>query len=118
MLLRKLPIRPGDRLLIGTVSRYIIILAGITICMHMLELRWAQMQWMAAAVSVGLGFGLQEIFANFVSGVIILFERPIRIGDMVTVGNIDGRVSNINMRATTITDFDRRELIVPKQGLS
>ena len=65
---------------------------------------------------MGLGFGLQEIFANFVSGLIILFERPLRIGDTVTIGNVSGTVSRIQIRATTITDFDRKEMIVPNKA--
>jgi len=64
---------------------------------------------------VGLGFGLQEIFANFVSGLIILFERPVRIGDVVTIDNVTGSVSRIQIRATTITDWDRKEYIVPNK---
>ena len=66
-------------------------------------------------MSIGLGFGLQEIFANFVAGLIILFERPIRAGDLVTVGDLTGTVTRMRMRATTITDYDRRELIVPNK---
>jgi potassium efflux system protein len=62
-----------------------------------------------------LGFGLQEIFANFVSGLIILFERPVRVGDVVTVDEVTGVISRIRMRATTITDWDRREFIVPNK---
>jgi potassium efflux system protein len=58
---------------------------------------------------------LQEIFANFVSGLIILFERPIRVGDTVTVGTVSGTVTRIRMRATTITDWDWKELIVPNK---
>jgi potassium efflux system protein len=64
---------------------------------------------------VGLGFGLQEIFANFVSGLIILFERPVRIGDTITLGNLTGTVSKIRIRATTVTDFDRKEIIIPNK---
>ncbi len=64
---------------------------------------------------MGLGFGLQEIFANFVSGLIILFERPIRVGDVVTVGEVSGTVSRIRTRATWITAFDRKELLVPNK---
>ena len=73
------------------------------------------MQWLVAALGVGLGFGMQEIVANFISGLILLFERPIRVGDVVTVNGSSGTVSRIRIRATTITDWDRRELIVPNK---
>src|SRR5205085_9940145 len=70
-----------------------------------------------APVSVGLVFGLQEIFGNFVSGLILLFERPVRVGDTVTIDGISGVVTRIEMRATTIVDGDRKELIVPNKEL-
>jgi len=76
---------------------------------------WGKMQWLIAAISVGLGFGLQEILANFVSGLIILFERPVRVGDVVTVDDVTGVISRIRMRATTITNWDRKEFIVPNK---
>jgi len=76
---------------------------------------WSSMQWAVAALSLGIGFGLQEIVANFISGLIILFEQPIRVGDTVSVGDISGTVTRIQMRATTIRDFDRRELLVPNK---
>ena len=76
---------------------------------------WNKLQWLVAALSVGLGFGLQEIFANFISGLIILFERPVRIGDMVTIGEMTGTVSRIRIRATTITELDRKESIIPNK---
>lgn len=81
-----------------------------------LGVSWDKLQWLAAALSVGLGFGLQEIFGNFVSGLIILFERPVRIGDTVTIGTFSGTVSKIRIRATTITDFDRKEVIIPNKA--
>jgi potassium efflux system protein len=64
---------------------------------------------------VGIGFGLQEIVANFISGLIILFERPVRVGDIVTVGDTDGVVTKIQIRATTIRNWDRKELLVPNK---
>lgn len=76
---------------------------------------WSQIQWAVAALSVGIGFGLQEIVANFISGLIILFEQPIRVGDVVTVGEVTGTVTKIRIRATTIRDFDQRELLVPNK---
>ena len=78
-------------------------------------MRWSQLQWMAAALSVGLGFGLQEIFANFVSGIILLFERPFRVGDFITVGEFSGRVTKIRTRATTILDSDNKEIVIPNK---
>jgi potassium efflux system protein len=76
---------------------------------------WSQLQWLAAALSVGIGFGLQEIVANFISGIIILFERPIRIGDVITVGDTDGEVIRIRSRATAIRNWDGKELLVPNK---
>ncbi|WP_139354315.1 mechanosensitive ion channel domain-containing protein, partial [Escherichia coli] len=67
---------------------------------------------------VGLGVGLQEIFANFISGMIILFEKPIRIGDTVTIRDLTGRVTQINTRANTISDWDRKEIIVQNKAFT
>ena len=66
-----------------------------------------------AALGVGIGFGLREVLANFISGLIILFERPVRVGDIVTVGGTDGVVTKIQIRATTNRNWDRNELLVP-----
>ena len=74
------------------------------------------MQWLIAALGVGLGFGLQEIFANFISGLIVLAERPIRIGDVVTVGDVSGTVARIRARATAVVDFDNKEVIIPNKA--
>lgn len=82
-----------------------------------LGLQWRNIQWLAAAMTVGLGFGLQEIFANFVSGLILLFERPVRVGDIVTVGNVTGRVTQIRIRAITIINWDHQENIIPNKEL-
>ncbi|MBV6695495.1 mechanosensitive ion channel, partial [Serratia quinivorans] len=81
-----------------------------------LGVAWEKLQGLAAALTVGLGFGLQEICANFVSAIIILFERPVRIGDTVTIGSYSGTVSRIRIRATTVTDFDRKEVIIPNKA--
>lgn len=95
--------------------RYSVILVGGLVSLHLLGFGWSKLQWMAAGLSVGIGFGLQEIFANFISGLIVLFERPVRIGDVVTLGDYSGTIQRIRMRATTITDFDNREIIVPNK---
>jgi len=114
-ILQHLPFTPSGRYAITTITRYILIIIGLSMTFSAIGIGWSKVQWLAAAITVGLGFGLQEIFANFVSGLIILFERQIRVGDAVTVGNISGKVSRIQMRATTITDWDRKELIIPNK---
>jgi potassium efflux system protein len=113
--LQHLPFDAGTRYAVATVSRYAIFLLGLLLGCSTLGVSWSKVQWFVAAMSLGLGFGLQEIFANFVSGLIILLERPIRVRDVVTIDNITGVVSRIRMRATTITDPDRKELIIPNK---
>jgi potassium efflux system protein len=114
-LLQRLPLDPGVRYAITTVSQYAITALGLVSAFAVIGIGWSKVQWLVAAISVGLGFGLQEIFANFVSGLILLFERPVRVGDIVTVGDVTGHVSRIQMRATTIIDWDMRELVVPNK---
>ncbi len=113
--LQHLPLEPAVRFAITRICRYAITVVGIILAFGAVGVTWDKVQWLAAAVTVGLGFGLQEIFANFVSGLIILFERPMRVGDTVTVGDVTGTVSKIRIRATTITDWDRKELVVPNR---
>lgn len=116
LVLSRLHMRQGTSYAITTILNYIIIGVGAMTIFGSLGVSWDKLQWLAAALSVGLGFGLQEIFGNFVSGLIILFERPVRIGDTVTIGTFSGTVSKIRIRATTITDFDRKEVIIPNKA--
>ncbi|MBE8596349.1 mechanosensitive channel MscK [Xenorhabdus sp. BG5] len=116
LVLSRLQLQQGSSYAIKTTLTYLIIGIGGITALGTLGVSWNKLQWLAAALSVGLGFGLQEIFANFVSGLIILFERPVRIGDTVTIGNYSGSVSKIRIRATTITDFDRKEVIIPNRA--
>jgi potassium efflux system protein len=115
VLLRHLDMTPGGRYTATTLSRYLIGGIGLLLVADIFGFSWGQIQWLVAALGVGIGFGLQEIVANFISGLIILFERPIRVGDVVTVGNTDGVVTRIRIRATTIRDYDRKELLVPNK---
>lgn len=107
---------PGERYAYSTIVKYTVVLAGLAFAFDAIGIGWSSIQWLVAAVGLGLGFGLQEIFANFISGLIILFERPIRVGDTVSVGEIHGKVTKIRIRATWITAFDRKELIVPNKA--
>ena len=115
VVLRHMKLERGSRYAIMTITRYLIILVGFLVIFNTVGGRWSEIQWLVAALGVGLGFGLQEIVANFISGIILLFERPIRIGDTVTVGEVTGVVSRIQIRATTIRDLDRKELLVPNK---
>ncbi len=115
-LLQHLDLTPGTGYAITTVTKYLLILVGGLTGFSMIGVDWSKLQWLVAALGVGLGFGLQEIFANFISGLIILFEKPIRIGDTVTIRDLTGSITRINTRATTITDWDRKEIIVPNKA--
>jgi potassium efflux system protein len=116
-ILQHLPLDSGSRYAITTLCRYVLTAVGLISACNAVELKWSSIQWLVAAMSVGLGFGLQEIFANFVSGIILLFERPIRVGDIVTLGDKSGTVNRIRMRATTIIDWEKKEYIVPNKDL-
>ncbi len=107
----------GARYAIVTILGYVLIGTGVVAGFSLLGIDWSKLQWIVAALGVGLGFGLQEIVANFVSGIIILFERPIRVGDLVTIGDQSGTVTNIAIRATTLTDFDNREVLLPNKSI-
>jgi potassium efflux system protein len=114
-LLSRAGIDAASRYVITSLLRYTIVIGGTLIGFSLFGMRWSQLQWMAAALTVGLGFGLQEIFANFVSGIILLFERPFRVGDVITVGDMSGRVTRIRTRATTLLDFDNKEIVMPNK---
>lgn len=115
ILLRHLPLDAGARYAATTIARYLIAIFGVSFAFGAVGIGWSNIQWLAAALTFGLAFGLQEVFANFVSGLILFFERPFRVGDIVRVGATEGRVTRIRMRATTILDWDRRELLVPNK---
>jgi potassium-dependent mechanosensitive channel len=114
-LLERLPLDRSIRYAITMLASYVIILLGIIVCFSTLGIGWEKVQWLATALTFGLAFGMQEVFANFVAGLIILFERPLRVGDVVTIDGVSGVVSQIRIRATTIRNWDRQEFIVPNK---
>lgn len=115
-LLSRLALKPGGTYTITALLTYVLTSAGIVAALAAVGISWNKLQWLVAALGFGLGFGLQEIFANFVSGIILLFERPIRVGDYVTIGNYTGTVTRIRMRATTVRDSNRCEVILPNKA--
>ncbi|HEU4617521.1 MAG TPA: mechanosensitive ion channel domain-containing protein [Gammaproteobacteria bacterium] len=115
ILARTTGVDSAGRYTAATLLRYGIMIAAVVTVFSLLGLSWGELQWMVAALTVGLGFGLQEVVANFVSGIIILFERPARVGDTITIGEYSGTVARIRTRATTIIDGDNREIVVPNK---
>lgn len=113
--LQQLPIEASVRYAITTLVSYLIVMVGTIVACSTIGLQWSQIQWLVTALTFGLAFGLQEIFANFVAGLIILLERPVRVGDVVTVDDVTGVVSRIRIRATSITNWDRKEYVVPNK---
>jgi potassium efflux system protein len=111
----RIPDDPGVRFAIVTLCRYLILGATVLIALGAIHVGTAQIGMVLAALGVGLGFGLQEIVSNFVCGIILLLERPIRIGDIVTVAGTTGKVDRINIRATTIINGDNQSMIVPNR---
>ena len=116
-ILNRAGVDAGTRYAVTTILGYIIIAIGVLIGFDRLGLQWSQLRWIVTGLSVGIGFGLQKIIANFISGLIILFERPVRIGDYVTIGEQSGTVSRIKIRATTLMDLDNREILIPNEAL-
>jgi len=115
--LNRLGFDAGTRYAIVTILGYIIFGIGLFMSLDRLGLQWSQLKWVVTGLSVGIGLGLQKIIANFVSGLIILFERPVRLGDYVTIGEQSGNVTRIQIRATTLVDLDNREIIIPNEAL-
>lgn len=114
--LSRLKLEMGTSYAVTSLTNYVLISVAIVSVFAVLGVKWEQLQWLAAGLTVGLGFGLQEIFGNFISGLILFFERPVRVGDIITLNNLSGRVSKIKIRATVITDFDRRDIVVPNRS--
>jgi len=115
-ILQHLDLAPGTGYAITTITKYLLMLFGGLLSFAWIGIDWSKLQFLVAALTFGLGFGMQEIFSNFISGLIILFEKPIRIGDTVTIRNLTGTITKINTRATTISDWDRKEIIVPNKA--
>ena len=116
LIFSRVKLSQGTPYTITTLLTYIFVAVGGAWAFSTLGMSWSKLQWLFAALSVGLGFGMQEIFANFVSGIILLFERPIRVGDTVTINGVTGTVAKIRIRAITMIDPDRKEVIVPNKS--
>jgi potassium efflux system protein len=115
LLFPRMPDDPGVRFAVVTLCRYAVLALTTITALSAIRLDMAKIGVVLAALGVGLGFGLQEIVSNFVCGIILLLERPIRIGDIVTVAGTTGHVDRIHIRATTIINADNQCMIVPNR---
>ena len=103
----------GAQQAVGSITRYVVLLVGLLIILQTVGINLTTLNVVAGAVGIGIGFGLQNIASNFVSGLIILFERPIKIGDRIEVGGIEGQVLSVGARSTTVVTNDNIAIIVP-----
>jgi len=103
----------GARVAIGTIVRYVLLLVGFLIIIQTVGINLTTLNVLAGAIGIGVGFGLQNIASNFISGLIILFERPVQVGDRIEVGDVNGKVTGIGARSTTVRTNDNITIIVP-----
>ena len=111
------PMERGTREALVTITGYVGVVVAILVALGVAGIEFANIAIVAGALSVGIGFGLQNIVNNFVSGLILLFERPIKTGDWIVVGNTEGYVEKIRIRSTQIRTFDRADVIIPNSEL-
>ena len=116
-LLPRVPLEPGVGGAIAGLTRYILFAIGLILSLATLGIDASQIALVAGALGVGVGFGLQGIVANFIAGLVLMLERPVRIGDRIEVGTLTGRVERIGLRSSTVRGEDGAEVIVPNETL-
>jgi potassium efflux system protein len=115
--LPKTDMDPGMQASLSTLYANIGYALVILVALSSLGVQWTNLAWIVSALSVGIGFGLQEIVKNFVSGLILLTERPVKVGDLISISGVEGDIRRINVRATEIQLSDRSIVIVPNSQL-
>lgn len=114
-LLARTPLDPGSRQTVAALAYYVVLVIGLAAIMQNAGLKLSAFSLLAGAVGVGIGFGLQNIISNFVSGLIVMLERPVRIGDRIEIGGMEGDVVAINARSTVLRTNRGAAAIVPNQ---
>jgi small-conductance mechanosensitive channel len=115
--LPRFDLRRGTAVAISGITRYLILVGGFVLATGVAGIDLKTFGFVAGALGVGIGFGLQNIVSNFISGLILLFERPIQVGDAVDVSGATGTVASIGIRASTVHTFDGSDVIVPNADL-
>jgi small-conductance mechanosensitive channel len=115
--LPRFDLRRGTAVAISGTTRYLVLFAGFVLAAGVAGIDLTKFGFLAGALGVGIGFGLQNIVSNFISGLILLFERPIQVGDAVEVSGASGTVTQIGIRASTVHTFDGSDVIVPNADL-
>lgn len=114
--LKKFKIDHGTSYTLSRISQYVVITIGVLVTFNFLGINLSSLTVIFGLLSVGIGFGLQNITSNFISGLIILFERPISVGDRVIVNNIEGDVTEISIRSTVVRTANNISIIVPNSA--
>ena len=107
----------GVREATGTIARYLLLFIGLLVILQTIGIDLTALSILTGAVGLGVGFGLQNFASNFISGIIILFERPMRIGDGIVVGDVEGDIVRIGARSTTVLTNDNIDIIIPNSKL-
>jgi len=115
--LKRKRVEKGTRISIARLLHYALVLIGLGIALSRLGFDRKNITIIGGALGIGIGFGLQTIVSNFVSGLILLFERPLKVGDTIQLGDQWGRVKHLRLRATVIETFDEAEVVVPNANL-
>ncbi|MDQ3036938.1 MAG: mechanosensitive ion channel, partial [Myxococcota bacterium] len=115
--LPRMRLEPGVDGAISGMTRYAIFAIGLLLALASMGIDASQLALIAGALGVGIGFGLQGIVANFIAGLVLMLERPVRLGDFIEVGPLVGRVDRIGLRSSTVRAFDGAEVIVPNESL-
>jgi len=103
----------GAQQAVAAITRYVVLFLGLLIILQTVGINLTTLNVLAGAIGIGVGFGLQNIASNFISGLIILFERPVKVGDRIVVGSVEGDVVEIGARSTTVITNDNIAIIVP-----
>jgi small-conductance mechanosensitive channel len=112
-ILKRFNIKEGIRYTLRRLTEYTLILVGIIVAFQFVGIDLSGLAVIFGLLSVGIGFGLQSVTANFVAGLVLLFERPVKIGDRITVGDVEGDVEEISLRATRVRTLNNISIIVP-----